>query len=260
MKCENCTKEHDGTYATGRFCSSKCSRSFSTKEKRKLINQKISKKIKQYFSIEENRKKLRKSASLKRHTQETKEKISKSIKRHCQEHPHKGYKITKKWSDERRQKSSLLMIDRIVNGKVKLTSKRCFYVFKGNTIRCDSKVEYSCLNYFEKEFDVQEISRCSFSIKYDYKGKEKNYIPDFVIKTNDRVFIVECKQFFWDERIKNKAQGKWKFYYESFKYKKKALEKFCQQNNYTSFFYFVDMNKEFYFKLKLPVSPHSDTV
>ena len=31
MICENCGKEHDGAYGSGRFCCSKCARSFSTK-------------------------------------------------------------------------------------------------------------------------------------------------------------------------------------------------------------------------------------
>jgi hypothetical protein len=30
MKCEKCGKEHNGSYGSGRFCSSKCARSFST--------------------------------------------------------------------------------------------------------------------------------------------------------------------------------------------------------------------------------------
>ena len=30
--CENCGKEHDGTYATGRFCSKSCSKSFIAKK------------------------------------------------------------------------------------------------------------------------------------------------------------------------------------------------------------------------------------
>jgi hypothetical protein len=46
MKCENCNKEHDRSYGSGRFCSSECSRSFSTKEKRSLINDKIKKSLK----------------------------------------------------------------------------------------------------------------------------------------------------------------------------------------------------------------------
>lgn len=42
MKCEHCAKEHDGTFATGRFCSMFCSRAFSTARKRKAINAKVS--------------------------------------------------------------------------------------------------------------------------------------------------------------------------------------------------------------------------
>jgi hypothetical protein len=45
MDCENCENEHGGTYGSGRFCSSKCARGFSTKEKRSLINEKVSKTL-----------------------------------------------------------------------------------------------------------------------------------------------------------------------------------------------------------------------
>ena len=45
MKCENCEIEHNGDYGSGRFCSSKCARSFSTKKKRKEINEKVSSRL-----------------------------------------------------------------------------------------------------------------------------------------------------------------------------------------------------------------------
>mgnify|MGYP001190321898 CR=1 FL=1 len=44
--CENCGLNHSGLYGSGRFCSFKCARCFSTKEKRIEINQKISNKLK----------------------------------------------------------------------------------------------------------------------------------------------------------------------------------------------------------------------
>lgn len=44
MKCENCENEHTGEYGSGRFCSSKCARGFSTKLKRAEINKKVSQK------------------------------------------------------------------------------------------------------------------------------------------------------------------------------------------------------------------------
>ncbi len=45
MKCENCNNDHNGVYGSGRFCSSKCARGFSTKGKRKEINNKVSKTL-----------------------------------------------------------------------------------------------------------------------------------------------------------------------------------------------------------------------
>lgn len=41
MKCEKCKQEHDGSYGSGRFCSAKCARSFSTSKdikKIKIVN------------------------------------------------------------------------------------------------------------------------------------------------------------------------------------------------------------------------------
>jgi len=42
MICENCTKKYSILYGSGRFCSQLCARSFSTKEKRVEINNKVS--------------------------------------------------------------------------------------------------------------------------------------------------------------------------------------------------------------------------
>ena len=46
MICENCNNTHDGLYGSGRFCSVKCARGFSTKNKRKEINEMVSLKLK----------------------------------------------------------------------------------------------------------------------------------------------------------------------------------------------------------------------
>jgi hypothetical protein len=44
--CENCEQEHTGEYGSGRFCSSRCARGFSTKASRKEINEKVSNTMK----------------------------------------------------------------------------------------------------------------------------------------------------------------------------------------------------------------------
>ena len=46
MICEYCQNDHNGDYGSGRFCSSKCARSFSSNNNRDEINKKISKKLK----------------------------------------------------------------------------------------------------------------------------------------------------------------------------------------------------------------------
>lgn len=45
MNCENCNKDHNGEYGSGRFCSQKCSRGFATRNKRVEINKKVSKSL-----------------------------------------------------------------------------------------------------------------------------------------------------------------------------------------------------------------------
>lgn len=42
MTCERCGEEHDGSYASGRFCGPRCSRGFSTSAARAEINHKVS--------------------------------------------------------------------------------------------------------------------------------------------------------------------------------------------------------------------------
>ena len=42
MKCENCQDTHAGEYGSGRFCSRKCARGFSTKKDRTEISKKVS--------------------------------------------------------------------------------------------------------------------------------------------------------------------------------------------------------------------------
>lgn len=46
MNCENCSVQHDGKYGSGRFCSKKCSSSFSSNKNKDLKNKKISDSLK----------------------------------------------------------------------------------------------------------------------------------------------------------------------------------------------------------------------
>lgn len=44
--CENCLAIHSGEYGSGRFCSSTCSRSYSSKVKREEVNRRVSETLK----------------------------------------------------------------------------------------------------------------------------------------------------------------------------------------------------------------------
>lgn len=46
MNCEKCFSPHNGEYGSGRFCSQKCARGFSTAQKREEINKRVSVSLK----------------------------------------------------------------------------------------------------------------------------------------------------------------------------------------------------------------------
>jgi hypothetical protein len=76
ITCEYCLKEHEGKYGSGRFCRKECSRAFSTKAKRKEINERVAKKLRNRdFSFLES-----KRFTGRKHTEESKLKISLSLK------------------------------------------------------------------------------------------------------------------------------------------------------------------------------------
>lgn len=264
MICEYCNSEHDGLYGSGRFCCERCARGFASKKKRKEINKKVSQSLKVFYSNEENLKKHKKRMKMTKgwhHTKKTKNILSKKAKQKYIDNPNLR-EIVGKCSKERilsektREILSKRMIERLINGEINLKSKKCYYFFNKEPIRCDSKLEYSCLDFFVKRFKVISVKRCEFFIEYTFNGKKRRYLPDFEIQTKRKKFIVECKTFFSDKKLRRK----WDFYYKSFKYKKKALEKYCKKHKFEAFFYNRSMNEKFYFECNPPVSPHSDKV
>ena len=244
MKCENCNEIIKEKYGSGRFCSCKCARSFSTKKKRLEINQKVSQKIKGRKWKRSEIIARRKHEYEKRNCRKCNKKIEKLKKSNCW-YCKNCMQFSRQDLDYRKN-LSLKRIEAIKLGKVNFNSIKCKYIFKGKIIRCDSKVEYTCLDYFKKNYNVLDIKRCDFSIEYEYRNKIHRFLPDFIIKTNNQKYIVECKSFV---SIKN-LNEKWHFYNETSIIKKDALEKYCLNNNYKSFWYTKNLNLKFYNSLK----------
>ena len=77
MICENCNQEHDGSYGSGRFCSSKCARGFSTKLKREEINKKVSNQLKGRLLTDDHKKNISENQN-RYFSDDHREKISKA--------------------------------------------------------------------------------------------------------------------------------------------------------------------------------------
>lgn len=227
MNCENCLREHGGNYGSGRFCTIKCARGFSTKFKRKEINEKVSKTLKreQKFKILTCK---RCNRLFQRH------KIQTFCSKKCKkEHP---------ISEETRQKQSKKRCESLQNGNG-VKAKKCVFEFQDSKIRCDSLIEFACLDWFTKTFDVKSIIRCNFSILYQAcDSKQRRYIPDFIIETFDRKFLVECKGYISVKSVNEK----WRKYNENAILKKNVLLEYCKTSNLEAFWFTKDIHIKFY--------------
>ncbi len=230
MKCEYCNSEHDGSYTTGRFCSSKCARGFSTKAKRKEINEKVSKTLKREQILK---------TFVCRHCDKSFQRFQKRIfcsKKCRKEHPRPPI------SEKTREIQSQKRCANLRRGKG-TKAKKCIFEFQNEQIRCDSLIEFSCLDWFISTYEVKSITRCDFEILYDAcDGKKRRYIPDFVIETSTQKFLVECKSYMSVKSINEK----WRNYNENAILKKKALFQYCETNNLVPFWFTKDIHIRFY--------------
>ena len=185
MVCENCGNEHNGTYGSGRFCSSKCARGFSTKAKRKEINEKVGKKLKKEKELKiclecgkefKPKKKNQKFCSRKCSSvisQKTKEIISKKMKG-----VNAGSKNGMYGKTPSNTKRIKVFSDKHIKNK-KFIVKSSYEAKFVDIINCDINI---------KSFVYEPKN---FRIKYkDENGISRTYLPDFLINNNQ---IIEIK-------------------------------------------------------------------
>lgn len=167
MKCENCKSDHDGSYGSGRFCSKKCARGFSTKSKRKEINEMVSLKLKKTHLCE--------VCGLK------------SIRKHhkkCRD----CYRKTIIISEETRKKLSNSRLKYLESGK----SHVKWFAFSVNG------KELKVQGTWEKRL-AEKLN--SLNILWERKiliySKYRKYTPDFYIPKFD--IYIEVKGFFYEK-------------------------------------------------------------
>jgi len=196
MICENCLNTHDGSYATGRFCSKLCSKSFSTKAKRKEINEKISKKFKGI----DNKTGLP-SVSYVEH-----KKICVGCgtefltKRKEQKYHNKKCSATSTNArPDVQEKLRLARYKSMDDGSSGGMGIRSYY----DDIRCDSALEYAFIKWYKQKHPNAVIKR----FKGFLEGNGIKYQPDFII--NDSI-IVEVKHT--SQKIGQTYLKKWSTY------------------------------------------------
>ena len=234
--CEKCGIEHDGSYASGRFCSTKCSRSFSTLKARKEINEKVSKTLSSKTIFFEKTCPICSLIFRVKKSRCRKQTCSNSC----------GSKLSNSRPDVK-EKLSLARTQAIIDGKTNFKSIKCIYTFKETQIRCDSKIEYACLNYFETVYNAISMKRCSESIEFDDNGQKRRFVPDFIIETFEGNFIVECKSYASSKSLNEK----WRKYNELSILKKQVLQDYAAETNRKSFWFTKDLHLKYYDTTKI---------
>lgn len=235
ITCEKCGTKHDGKYGSGRFCNQSCSRSFSTSKSREEINQKISNTFATKAVLIEKICPICSSTFKVAKCRLRKKTCSSSC----------GAKLSNSRPD-RKERLSIARTQAIIDGKTNFKSIKCTYFFKETPIRCDSKIEYACLNYFETVYNAISMRRCSESIEFDDNGQKRRFIPDFIIETQDDCFIVECKSFV---SVKN-LNEKWRKYNELSLKKREVLNEFAVMTNRKPFWFTKNLHAAYYDNVK----------
>jgi hypothetical protein len=236
-QCEKCGADHDGSFGSGRFCSRACANKRVYDDKRRdEIYAKVSKTLtitnapkraarfrfrecpicNTLFAHYKNKTCSDKCAKLASHSPEV-----------C----------------ERQSHDTALRIATDPTFSKRLKTIRCEFDFQGKMIRCDSKVEYVCLDFLIKTFDIVLLERCDFIIPFEFENRVRHYVPDFKAVTADgKTYIVEAKCEFISKHLRNK----WRYYYETIPFKREALKKFCDELGYTDLYFNRSMHRKFY--------------
>ena len=230
--CEICGEPHDGKYGSGRFCAENCSRKYSSNIKKEQKNKKISQSL--TGSGHENINKICLQCGTP-FIVDWSHRKQKTCSKQCGA-------IYGNSSDEKREKLSLKRTENIKNGVVNGAGKKSEYTFNNEIIKCDSKIENSCINYFEK-LGASEIKRSSIVIVYqDHNNKKRRFLPDFEITMNDEKYLIEAKGFISVKTL----DEKWREYNKISEIKKDVLIDYCSKNNMKPFWFTKNINRKYY--------------
>lgn len=108
-------------------------------------------------------------------------KISEGVKRYYKE---KG-KIASKQRAEKR-------IENFIKNKITPNHTPIKVIIEG--IKCESFGEGVFVKWMI--YEGYDVKRCDVILNYEFKGETKHYFPDFIIKKNEQIFLIEVKSDF----------------------------------------------------------------
>lgn len=185
--CENCSLEHNGLYGSGRFCCTKCARSFSTKLKRHIINEKVSLSLKSVYAITP-KKNIKRNQS-KPSPETTLKRILSRGHTPIDQKPFTVCAICSKQTNSKTRKTcstecyfSLLKQRSTANprcGGAKHTHRTAIFNINNDKFTAESSYEVT-LSQTLNDLNILWI-RPSFLWYTDSKGIKRRYYPDFFL-------------------------------------------------------------------------------
>lgn len=244
--CEVCGNIPEKLYASGRFCSFICNKKFSSNNSKEIRIE----KTKKYFS----------DVKILLNTCEKKffckicnvEIDGKTGRKYCSKDC-----IKKSYTPEFKPK--FFENVKIITDSFKKRNfgKQVKHESNFGIIHCDSLLEWTCLEYFIKNYNLISIERCKVRIPYEFKGCKKIYNPDFEIITDTKKYIIEVKD---DLRRKEGDSEKWNTYLNQAFEKKKVLEKWCSENGCEMFWFTPSIERRIYAEAKKKFSVKSEVI
>jgi hypothetical protein len=219
VTCVCCGVTKTSEHGSSRFCSRKCSRSYSTKDKRQEINEKVS------------------QAALKKRMCDTCGqpfvKIVRAKRRSCPVCHEKNAPTRRAAMLAKLATSSRINALRRIDAGERWFGTQTSYNFRGQLVECDSYLEKACLMMIDAEWpEAVSVARCSFWIPYGMPGEvgsPRRYNPDFLVILPERKVIVEVKT------VRMGKADTWEDYREKALVKQRVLEEYVRDNGYDLF-------------------------
>ena len=223
--CENCGNEHDGSYASGRFCSKSCSQSWIAKHvKHRQTTRNDCRapygtwKCECCDMIFETRKKLKEhnhefhpipkgSSWNKGLTKETDVRVKNAALKTSQiltNNFKTGKLKPRKWSKQAREQQSKIAKKRCIGGYHRHGGRGIRGWYRG--FWCDSSWELAWV-IFNLEHNIN-FTRCNERFEYEYEGKKHTYNPDFILENGEYVEIKGWSCNKWKAKVEQFPKGK----------------------------------------------------